>query len=55
MVHDHLSVKTETGRATAKLIATMKELQSMARKRTGEKAEIDGDVEEKLRALGYIR
>jgi hypothetical protein len=48
------AVSSKAGSA-AKLIATMKELQSMARKRTGEKAEIDGDVEEKLRALGYIR
>ena len=48
------AVSSKVGSA-AKLIATMKELQSMARKRTGEKAEIDGDVEEKLRALGYIR
>jgi len=33
----------------------MMELQSKAWKGTGKKAVIDGDVGERLRALGYIR
>ena len=52
---EQVNVVTSKAAIVSKLVAMMKELQSKAGKRTGEKAVIDGDVEEKLRALGYIQ
>lgn len=52
---EKVDIATRKTRDAARLVSTMRELESKGRKPAGPKAEIDAETKEKLKALGYIR